>query len=78
MLKRIIATGMAMAFVVSLGACRQEPETAVIDDTFTTMPDTTPLGVPGGTLDPVTPGTVPPDTLGTVDPVTGMPTTPTP
>ena len=74
MLKKTIATGIALAFVVSLGACASEPETATVDDSFTTMPDTTPLGVPGGT-----PGTLPPDTLGTwTDTMVIPPTTPTP
>lgn len=76
MLKKTIATGMALAFVVAMGACRTEPETAAVDEGFTTMPDTTPLGVPGGTLDP-TPGTIPPDTLGVTDTMV-PPTTPTP
>ncbi len=64
MLKKTIATGIAVAVLAGAAACGPDDETAAVDDNLTTIPaDTTTLGVPGGTLG-TTPGTMPADTLG--------------
>jgi hypothetical protein len=77
MLKKTLATGIALAVVVAISGCRQEPETAAIDGTWTTPADTAPLGVPGAAPGTMPPTTFPADTPTTgVDPVTGQPIPP--
>lgn len=70
MLKKTIATGIALAAVIAVSACGGDDETASMDTVGaweTTPADTATLGVPGGTLGA-------PDTLG-VGATTGTDTT---